>query len=151
MLAELAALRAGDLPVTGGTTWAYIYDSGSESVRELGARAYAEMLDVNALDPTAFPSVVALENSVVGTVAPVLGGGVGTFTSGRHRVLPPRREGRQGRAVRCGRWAARAAGDRASGVPQGGALPRADRRDDAGRRGLPGAGRPAGRRDHRPD
>ena len=82
VLAELAALRAGDLPVTGGTTWAYVYDSGSEAVREVGARAYAEMLDVNALDPTAFPSVVALENSVVGTVASVLGGGVGTFTSG---------------------------------------------------------------------
>jgi len=82
ILAELAALRAADLPVTGGTTWAYVYDSGSEPVRELGARAYAEMLDVNALDPTAFPSVVALENSVVGTVASVLGGGVGTFTSG---------------------------------------------------------------------
>jgi sphinganine-1-phosphate aldolase len=82
VLAELAELRAADLPVTDGTTWAYVYDSGSPSVRELGARAYAEMLEVNALDPTAFPSVVALENSVVGTVASLLGGGHGTFTSG---------------------------------------------------------------------
>jgi sphinganine-1-phosphate aldolase len=79
---ELAAMRGLDLPLTGGTTWAYIYDSGSAGIREVGARAYAEMLDVNALDPTAFPSVVALENSVVGTAAALLGGGSGMFTSG---------------------------------------------------------------------
>jgi sphinganine-1-phosphate aldolase len=82
VLAALESLRAGDLPVTGGTTWAYVYDSGSASVREVGARAYAAMLDVNGLDPTAFPSVLALENSVVGTAAALLGGGYGTFTSG---------------------------------------------------------------------
>jgi sphinganine-1-phosphate aldolase len=82
VFAELAAMRGLDLPVTGGTTWAYIYDSGSAEIRAVGARAYAEMLDVNALDPTAFPSVVALENSVVGTAAALLGGGAGMFTSG---------------------------------------------------------------------
>jgi sphinganine-1-phosphate aldolase len=79
---ELAALRGLDLPVHGGTTWAYVYDSGSAEIAEVAARAYAEMLDVNMLDPTAFPSVVALENAVIGTVAPVLGGGAGIFTSG---------------------------------------------------------------------
>lgn len=82
VLADLAAIGAADLPVTGGTTWAYVYDSGSESVREVGARAYAAMLDANSLDPTAFPSVVALENDVVGTAAALLGGGAGIFTSG---------------------------------------------------------------------
>jgi len=85
VLAELRELRAGDLPVRGGTTWAYVYDSGSDSAHEVAARAYAEMLDVNGLDPTAFPSVVTLENSVVGTAAGLLGGGVpgaGIFTSG---------------------------------------------------------------------
>lgn len=82
LFAELAAFRVLDLPVRGGTTWAYVYDSGSDSAHSVGARAYAEMLDVNGLDPTAFPSVVALENSVVGTVASVLGGGAGMFTSG---------------------------------------------------------------------
>lgn len=82
VLAELQALRGADLPVRGGTTWAYVYDSGSDSAHEVAARAYAEMLDVNGLDPTAFPSVVALENSVVGTAAALLGGGAGIFTSG---------------------------------------------------------------------
>ena len=79
---ELAAMRGLDLPLTGGTTWAYIYDSGSAEIHDVAARAYAEMLDVNGLDPTAFPSVVALENSVVGTAAALLGGGAGMFTSG---------------------------------------------------------------------
>jgi glutamate/tyrosine decarboxylase-like PLP-dependent enzyme len=82
VLDELAALRGLDLPVRGGTTWAYVYDSGSDEIASVAAAAYAEMLDVNMLDPTAFPSVVALENSVVGTVAGVLGGGAGVFTSG---------------------------------------------------------------------
>jgi sphinganine-1-phosphate aldolase len=82
LFAELAAFRTLDLPVRGGTTWAYVYDSGSDSAHDVGARAYAEMLDVNGLDPTAFPSVVALENSVVGTAARLLGGGAGIFTSG---------------------------------------------------------------------
>ena len=80
--AALRELRDADLPVRGGTTWAYVYDSGSDSAHEVAARAYAEMLDVNALDPTAFPSVVALENSVVGTAASLLGGEAGIFTSG---------------------------------------------------------------------
>ena len=82
LFAELTALRAADLPVRGGTTWAYVYDSGSDSAHEVGARAYAEMLDVNGLDPTAFPSVVALENSVVRTATGLLGGAAGIFTSG---------------------------------------------------------------------
>jgi glutamate/tyrosine decarboxylase-like PLP-dependent enzyme len=82
VLAALAALRGADLPVTGGTTWAYVYDSGSASTREVAADAYAAMLDVNMLDPTAFPSVVALENEVVRTATELLGGGAGMFTSG---------------------------------------------------------------------
>ena len=82
VLAALQALTAADLPTRGGTTWAYVYDSGSDSAHEVGARAYAAMLEVNGLDPTAFPSVVALENSVVGTAAALLGGGAGIFTSG---------------------------------------------------------------------
>ncbi|MDI2132074.1 pyridoxal phosphate-dependent decarboxylase family protein [Yinghuangia seranimata] len=86
VLAELAALRAADLPVYGGRTLAYVYDPGlgPETVR-LAEDAYAAMAGVNGLDMTAFPSVVALENEVVGTAARLLGGGpdtVGTVTSG---------------------------------------------------------------------
>ncbi|KDN85893.1 pyridoxal phosphate-dependent decarboxylase family protein [Kitasatospora cheerisanensis] len=85
LLAELRALTAGDLPTRGGRTTAYTYDAGRPEVREAAERAYLAMLEVNGLDPTAFPSVVALERQVVGAVAARLGGDDGTpgiFTSG---------------------------------------------------------------------
>ncbi|MEV0587148.1 aspartate aminotransferase family protein [Nonomuraea sp. NPDC050310] len=82
LLAELARLRAHDLPVRGGKVTAYVYDTGRPEVHEAAARAYLEMLEVNMLDPTAFPSVVAMEREVVGAVSRLLGGGSGIFTSG---------------------------------------------------------------------
>lgn len=82
--AELARLREGDLPVRGGAMTAYVYDTGRPGVHEAAARAHLEMLEVNCLDPTAFPSVVALERQVVAAVAERLGGRdrPGIFTSG---------------------------------------------------------------------
>ncbi|WP_026402361.1 pyridoxal phosphate-dependent decarboxylase family protein [Actinomadura rifamycini] len=82
LLDRLAALRGADLPVRGGKVTAYVYDTGRDAVHDLAAAAYAEMLEVNCLDPTAFPSIVALEREVVGAVADRLGGGTGVFTSG---------------------------------------------------------------------
>lgn len=85
ILERLAALRAADLPVHGGRTMAYVYDSGRAGLDDLAARAHAAYAGVNGLDMTAFPSVVALENDVVGQAAALLGGGpgtAGTFTSG---------------------------------------------------------------------
>jgi len=85
LLAELTALRGADLPTQGGRTTAYVYDSGSTRVRDAARTAYLEMLEVNGLDPTAFPSIVALERQVVGAVAERLGGSAATpgiFTSG---------------------------------------------------------------------
>src|SRR5690606_36873409 len=60
----------------------YVYDTGRPEVHDAAARAYAAMLEVNCLDPTAFPSIVEMEKQVVGAVADVLGGGHGVFTSG---------------------------------------------------------------------
>ncbi|TDC54879.1 aspartate aminotransferase family protein [Actinomadura sp. KC345] len=82
LLAELARLRDADLPVRGGQVTAYVYDTGREAVHDLAATAYLEMLEVNCLDPTAFPSIVALERRIVAAVADRLGGGSGVFTSG---------------------------------------------------------------------
>jgi sphinganine-1-phosphate aldolase len=82
LLAELARLRDADLPVRGGQVTAYVYDTGREAVHDLAATAYLEMLEVNCLDPTAFPSIVALERRIVGFAASMLGGGSGVFTSG---------------------------------------------------------------------
>ncbi len=85
VLDELRALRAGDLPTHGGRTLAYVYDSGLSGVDELAARAHALASSANGLDPTAFPSLLRLENDVVATAAALLGGGpatVGAVTSG---------------------------------------------------------------------
>ncbi|QFY13577.1 aminotransferase class V-fold PLP-dependent enzyme [Nonomuraea phyllanthi] len=82
LLAEVTRLKEHDLPVRGGQVTAYVYDTGRPEVHEAAARAYAEMLEVNCLDPTAFPSVVEMERQVVGAVADLLGGGHGIFTSG---------------------------------------------------------------------
>ncbi|WP_327292100.1 pyridoxal phosphate-dependent decarboxylase family protein [Streptomyces sp. NBC_01198] len=85
ILARLAELRAADLPVRGGRTMAYVYDSGLAGLDELAAAAQAAFAGVNGLDMTAFPSVVTLENDIVGQAARLLGGGpatAGTFTSG---------------------------------------------------------------------
>ncbi|MFD5632942.1 pyridoxal phosphate-dependent decarboxylase family protein [Streptomyces sp. NPDC127077] len=85
LLAELAVLTAADLPTRGGNTTAYVYDSGRPEVREAAEQAYLTMMEVNGLDPTAFPSIVTLERQVVGATAARLGGDdttPGIFTSG---------------------------------------------------------------------
>ncbi|GAA2899294.1 aspartate aminotransferase family protein [Nonomuraea rubra] len=86
LLAEVARLKQHDLPVRGGQVTAYVYDTGRAEVNDAATRAYLEMLEVNCLDPTAFPSVVEMEKQVVGAVADLLGGGQGgghgIFTSG---------------------------------------------------------------------
>ncbi|HVV10590.1 pyridoxal phosphate-dependent decarboxylase family protein [Amycolatopsis sp.] len=82
ILDELRALRAGDLPTHGGRTLAYVYDSGLEGLDELAAAAHALASPANGLDPTAFPSLLKMENDLVAAAARLLGGGVGSVTSG---------------------------------------------------------------------
>lgn len=85
VLSELRALRETDLPTQGGRTLAYVYDSGLAEVGELGERAHALASSANGLDPTAFPSLLRMENDLVATAARLLGGDertVGSVTSG---------------------------------------------------------------------
>jgi sphinganine-1-phosphate aldolase len=85
VLTRLTEYRAEDLPARGGRTFAYVYDSGRPDIDELAAQVYSSFLDVNGLDPTVFPSLLRMENEVIGIVAEHLGGGpntVGTFTTG---------------------------------------------------------------------
>ncbi len=85
VLDELRAMRAGDLPTHGGRTLAYVYDSGLSGVDDLATRAHALASSANGLDPTAFPSLLRMENDVVAAAAVLLGGGdgtVGSVTSG---------------------------------------------------------------------
>lgn len=82
ILDDLRALRADDLPTHGGHTLAYVYDSGLAGLDELAASAHALASSANALDPTAFPSLLRMENDLVAAAGRLLGGGVGSVTSG---------------------------------------------------------------------
>jgi sphinganine-1-phosphate aldolase len=85
VLARLGQLRSRDLAARGGRTFAYVYDPDRPDIDALGHEVYASFLDVNGLDPTVFPSLLAMENDVVAIAAAHLGGGpgtVGSFTSG---------------------------------------------------------------------
>ncbi|MET0425378.1 MAG: aminotransferase class V-fold PLP-dependent enzyme, partial [Actinoplanes sp.] len=85
VLAELRELRSADLPTHGGRLFAYVYDPAVDGLDDLARAAYAISAHVNGLDPTAFPSLLAMENALVGAAAGLLGGGpatVGSVTSG---------------------------------------------------------------------
>lgn len=84
-LARLRDLQAADLPVHGGRTLAYVYDSGDPEVDRVAREAVAAYAASNALDPTAFPSLLQMENDLVGFACDLLdapGTAVGTVTSG---------------------------------------------------------------------
>ncbi len=83
--AEWRRLQAGDLPSHGGRTLAYVYDSGLAEADALGREALAAYAASNGLDPTAFGSLLTMEQELVATAARLLDGPpetVGTVTSG---------------------------------------------------------------------
>jgi glutamate/tyrosine decarboxylase-like PLP-dependent enzyme len=85
VLAELAELRERDLPTHGGRLFAYVYDPGLPGLDELTLAAHGAAASTNGLDPTAFPSLLAMENDIVAAALSLLGGpvdGVGNVTSG---------------------------------------------------------------------
>ena len=82
---QLAELRRHDLPTHGGRTLAYVYDSGLAEADALGREALAAFGGTNGLDPTAFPSLLRMEQELVGMAADLLDGPpetVGSVTSG---------------------------------------------------------------------
>ncbi|MFN7973318.1 MAG: aminotransferase class V-fold PLP-dependent enzyme [Acidobacteriota bacterium] len=84
IFATLEGYRERDLAWRTGRTFGFVYDSGHEAAR-IGKDAYAMYLAENGLDPTSFPSLMRLENEVVGmalAAAGGAGGACGTFTSG---------------------------------------------------------------------
>ncbi|MEO8604497.1 MAG: aspartate aminotransferase family protein [bacterium] len=81
---QLEAFRADDVNWRSGRTWAYVYDPGHEA-EEVIKQAFGLYLSENALDPTAFPSMLKLETTLVALSASHLNGTpgvVGNFTSG---------------------------------------------------------------------
>lgn len=84
ILAALERFRERDLPWRSGRVFAYVFDGGPD-LMEIGKRAYTMYLTENGLDFTAFPSLMQLENALVGFAREHLRGGpevVGNFTSG---------------------------------------------------------------------
>jgi len=85
ILDELRVMRSGDLPTHGGRTLAYVYDSGLADLDALASGAHALASSANGLDPTAFPSLLRMENDIVGAAIALLRGGplaTGSVTSG---------------------------------------------------------------------
>ncbi|RIL06419.1 MAG: aspartate aminotransferase family protein [Proteobacteria bacterium] len=84
VLAALERFKQDDLPWREARTWAYVYDPGPEA-EDVIKSAFTAFLTENALDPTVFPSTLALENELVAMAAAHLEGDaqvVGNFTSG---------------------------------------------------------------------
>lgn len=82
---QMEEYRGNDLETHGGRTWAYVYDHGRREVEAAAKEAYVMFLSENGLDPTAFPSLLRIENDLVGMALTHLNGGrdaAGTFTSG---------------------------------------------------------------------
>ena len=85
ILSRLRDLRTADAPTHGGHVLAYVYDSGMPELDELADAAASLARPVNALDPTVFPSVAAMERDVIGFVRRAVHGRrdvVGSVTSG---------------------------------------------------------------------
>jgi len=83
ILSVLSDLRAMDLDYTKATS--YHFESGHADLREVANAASATAWGRSGLDPTAFPSIAAIENDLVGAALNLHGGGpdaVGTVTSG---------------------------------------------------------------------
>ncbi len=62
-----------------------MYDPGRADIDRIAKRALVEFYDENALDPTVFPSLLRIENDVIGMARDHLRGGpdvVGNFTTG---------------------------------------------------------------------
>jgi glutamate/tyrosine decarboxylase-like PLP-dependent enzyme len=84
VLQTLQDYKRGDMDWKSGRVLGYVYDPG-ELAREVIQEAYSMYLSENGLDPLTYPSLLQLENEVVGMMADLLQGGgqtVGNFTSG---------------------------------------------------------------------
>ena len=84
-LPRLHQMQTADLPVHGGRTLAYVFDSGVPTVDEIGRQAVAAYAGSNGLDPTAFPSLLQMENELVGMATDLVDApatAVGSVTSG---------------------------------------------------------------------
>ena len=83
--ARLGAYRAKDVNVKDGRLFAFVYDAARADLPGVAGRAMLDFVTENGLDPTSFPSLLRMENDLVGIAASHLSGDeavVGSFTSG---------------------------------------------------------------------
>ncbi|MEZ4443208.1 MAG: aspartate aminotransferase family protein [Polyangiaceae bacterium] len=83
ILAALADQKSHDLE-SNGHAFAFVYDAGQE-LRALARKAFAGCMEINGLDPTAYPSARRIENAVVGAMLELFQapeGAAGTATAG---------------------------------------------------------------------
>ncbi|MCH2021182.1 MAG: aspartate aminotransferase family protein [Saprospiraceae bacterium] len=84
ILDQLLSMKGKDIAWQSGKVLAYVYEPTKETY-SLTKEAYTMYLTENALDPTAFPSLLKLETELIAMAANLLGGDdetVGNFTSG---------------------------------------------------------------------
>jgi glutamate/tyrosine decarboxylase-like PLP-dependent enzyme len=84
VLQTLQDYKGEDMDWKSGRVLGYVYDPGEQTTGLIEA-AYTMYLSENGLDPLTYPSLLKLENEVVGMLADLLQGGpqtVGNFTSG---------------------------------------------------------------------
>ncbi len=84
LLAEIAALRAGDADWRGGRTFSLVYNVGDEALEAVLHEVGASYLHENALNPFKFPSLLRMEQEIVAMAADLLGGraDAGSISSG---------------------------------------------------------------------
>ena len=106
VIADLLAMRDGDVRWADGRTFSLVYDGGP-SVHEVAERAARAFLHDNALNTSAFPSLGRIQSEVVGWTADLLNappGAAGFLTSGgtesiQCAVLAARERGRLERGI----------------------------------------------------
>jgi sphinganine-1-phosphate aldolase len=84
LLAAIRAGRGGDADWRGGRTFSLVYNPADEGLEHLQREVALEYLHENYLNPFAFPSLMRMEQEVVGMAADLFGlpGAHGKLTSG---------------------------------------------------------------------
>jgi len=86
ILQHLTSFQQNDLNTKGGKVWAYVYDSGLAELDTIAMEAYKMFANHNGLDFSVFPSLLKMENDIVGEIASLFSDQsetlAGTFTSG---------------------------------------------------------------------
>ncbi len=81
---KLEELSENDIDPRSGKLFAHIYESGDEKLYEIAIKAFLMYIDKTMLNFTVYPSILKMENEVVGMVASLFGDKevVGNFTYG---------------------------------------------------------------------